>query len=141
MNNYNAAFFGLFENVFLMLKKEFGESKALQLFAQLMETGLSKSYGDKFEKGSPFEFERLVKERDNLVGLKVEFPSVTANEFTYRFYDDPFPNLKGKVEPHLLDACYMNFKIQYILGSDWSYKTTQHIWNGNDYTEHVIYKS
>ena len=103
--NYNAAFFGLFENTFLLLKQEFGEEKALELFSRLMETGLSKSYGSAFEKGNPYEFQRLVQERDNMVGLRVEFPVVNEGQIIYQFHDDPFPNLKGKVAPQLLDQC------------------------------------
>lgn len=140
MNNYNAAFFGLFENVFKLLKEEYGEEKALELFTTLMERGLSKSYGSDFKKGDPKEFERLVAERDRLVGLRVEFPKMSEDEFIYQFHDDPFPNLKGYVDPSKLDRCYLNFKVQYILGSEWDYKTTKHLWDGSSYTEHVIYK-
>lgn len=136
--NYNAAFFGLFENTFLLLKQEFGEEKALELFARLMETGLSKSYGSAFEKGNPYEFQRLVQERDNMVGLRVEFPIVKEDEIIYQFHDDPFPNLRGKVDHAMLDQCYMNFKVKYLLGDNWHYKTTKHIWNGDSYTEHQI---
>lgn len=138
--NYNAAFFGLFENVFLLLKEEFGEEHALALFTTLMERGLSKSYGRDFETGNPFEFERLVGVRDTMVGLKVEFPSVKENELIYRFHDDPFPNLKGHINSAKIDDCYMRFKVRYILGPLWDYKTTKHLWNGDKYTEHVIYK-
>ena len=138
--NYNSAFFGLFENVFLLLKDEFGEKKALELFSALMSKGLSKSYGNDFTKGDSKAFEQLVKERDALVGLKVEFPLVTENKLIYCFYDDPFPNLKGHVEHGALDECYMRFKVNYILGSNWDYKTTKHIWDGDEYTEHQIYK-
>ena len=140
MTNYNAAFFGLFENVFKLLKEEYGEDRALEHFSTLMERGLSKSYGTNLKKGDPAEFERLVAERDKLVGLHVEFPRVTDHELVYQFHDDPFPNLKGYVDHHKLDRCYMNFKVQYILGPEWDYKTTEHLWNGDAYTEHVIYK-
>ncbi|HCC3261894.1 hypothetical protein SDB96_15855 [Legionella pneumophila serogroup 1] len=138
--NYNGAFFGLFENVFKLLKKEYGEEKALSLFTQLMEMGLSKSYGKDFKYGDPFEFKKLVAERDKVVGLHVEFPEVTDNKIIYQFHDDPFPNLKGEVNHKDLDKCYLNFKINYILGSNWKYKTTKHLWDGDLYTEHEIYK-
>ena len=42
---YNAAFFGLYENLFLELKKEFGSRVALALFRVLMEKGLKTAYG------------------------------------------------------------------------------------------------
>ena len=137
--DYNAAFFGLFENVFKLLKSEYGEKKALDLFSKLMETGLSKSYGVNFEKGVASEFERLVSARDKLVGLRVEFPKVTKDELVYQFHDDPFPNLKGLVSAKDLDRCYMSFKVKYILGENWDYKTVKHIWSGDKYTEHVLY--
>lgn len=138
--NYNAAFFGLFENTFKLLKREYGEDVALKHFTELMEQGLSKSYGEDFEKGSPENFKQLVGERDELVGLRVEFPTVTSNEIIYRFLDDPFPNLRQEIKSNLLDQCYMNFKVKYILGDEWDYTTNKHLWNGDEYTEHRIYK-
>ena len=137
--NYNTAFFGLFENVFKLLKSEYGESKALVLFSKLMELGLSKSYGNDFKKGDPYEFMRIVSERDKLVGLHVEFPFISANQIIYQFHDDPFPNLKEVVNHVDLDTCYLNFKINYILGDDWSYRTIKHLWNCDGYTDHEIY--
>ena len=140
MTTYNAAFFGLFENVFKLLKQEYGEERALELFSELMTTGLSKSYGNDFKKGDLAEFERMVGERDKMVGLKVEFTRNSANELIYQFHDDPFPNLKGLVDPQKLDRCYMAFKVRYILGEEWRYRTTKHLWSGDQYTEHQIYK-
>lgn len=138
--NYNAAFFGLFENIFKLLKNEYGEDIALKHFSKLMEQGLSKSYGKDFDKNNPKIFEHLVGERDKLVGLRVAFPTVKENEIIYRFLDDPFPNLKGEVKSNLLDNCYMNFKVKYILGNEWDYITTRHLWQGDTYTEHRIFK-
>ncbi|MBA2648727.1 MAG: hypothetical protein H0U75_03850 [Legionella sp.] len=140
MTTYNSAFFGLFENLFRLLKFEFGEQKALNLFCKLMETGLTKSYGQAFEKGKLSEFERLVGERDKMVGLRVAFVKLSDTELIYQFHEDPFPNLKGFVDPHQLDHCYLAFKINYILGSEWSYRTNKHLWKGDLYTEHYIYK-
>lgn len=137
---YNKAFFGLFENVFNLLKQEYGEEKALELFSELMMMGLSRSYGNDFKRGDLAEFERMVGERDRAVGLKVKFIKNAANELIYQFYDDPFPNLRGVVDSQKLDRCYMVFKIRYILGDEWSYRTTKHLWNGDQYTEHHIYK-
>lgn len=140
MNQYNAAFFGLYENVFLTLKEKLGENEALSIFNELMYKGLSKSYGKIAQKGNVEEFKKLVGERDNMVGLKVSFDDVTPNSITYRFHDDPFPNLKGHVDFEKLVATFIPFKIAYILGDDWTYKTTKHLWNGDEYTEHVITK-
>lgn len=137
---YNAAFFGLFENTFILLKKEFGVNKALDLFTQLMTTGLSKAYGDSFIKGQPQEFARVVSERDKLVGLHVKFPQIDDQTIVYQFHDDPFPNLKCEVDAALLDKSYIEFKINHLLGSDWHYHTSKHLWLGDKYTEHVITK-
>lgn len=136
--NYNSAFFGLFENVFKLLKAEYGEAKALDMFTKLMEMGLSKSYGKDFQFGKSSEFERIVSERDRVVGLRVEFPLVTENKIVYQFHDDPFPNLKGEVSHNDLDKCYLQFKINYILGAGWEYKTTKHLWDGDLFTQHEI---
>lgn len=141
MNLYNTAFFSLFENVFKLLKQEYGEEKSLELFTKLMATGLGQSYGNHFKKGVLTEFERLVGERDKIVGLNVEFININENELIYQFHDDPFPNLKGHVDPYKLDRCYLTFKIEHILGSDWDYQTTKHLWKGDKYTEHLISKS
>jgi len=142
MKEYNAAFFGLFENLFLTLKERLGAEKALNLFREIMENGLKKAYGSDFIKGQPDEFQRLVGERDNNVGLKVDFEFTDSNKqnFYYRFYDYPFPNLKGEVNPENLDDTFINLKVNYLLGDDWAYKNTKHIWNGDELTEFLIYK-
>ena len=140
MITYNASFFGLFENMFILLKQEFGEEKALNLFTNLMEKGLRKSYGTNFVKGDLAEFERLVGDRDLLVGLRVEFIRKSDKEMIYKFYDDPFPNLREQVDQKKLDKCYMAFKVNHILGDSWTYKTSKHLWQGDDCTEYLIYK-
>lgn len=140
MNEYNAAFFGLFENVFKLMKKEDGEDKALSCFRKLMTMGLSKSYGTSFSKGDVDAFVKLVSERDVVVGLHVKFPKVSNTEIVYQFHDDPFPNLKGMVDYKKLDDCYLSFKVNHLLGDGWKYETTKHIWDGDAYSEHRIYK-
>lgn len=140
MKEYNTAFFGLYENWFKLLKKEFGENKAIDLFRKAMETGLSKAYGDNFKKGLTSEFAKLVGERDNNVGLLVKFPEISETKLIYQFHTDPFPNLKNEVIPQKLDDTYIAFKVRYILGDDWSYKNTTHLWNGDICTEFVISK-
>lgn len=139
MKEYNAAFFGLYENVFLVLKQAFGEERALGLFRKIMEKGLKKAYDTSgFEKGNPQDFVRVVGERDINVGLRVEFPEITEDRVVYQFHTDPFPNLKEHVDPERLDDTYMAFKVRYLLGENWKYKTTKHIWKGDKFTEHVI---
>lgn len=139
MKKYNAAFFGLYENTFLVLKENLGEEKALDIFRQVMEKTLKKAYDSAgFRKGSPKDFAMVLKERDEKVGLEVEFPEVAENRIVYRFHTDPFPNLKGHVDHEKLDDTYIVFKVRYLLGEDWKYETTKHIWNGDKFTEFVI---
>lgn len=140
MKEYNAAFFSLYENWFKLLKREFGENKAIDLFSKAMEIGLSKAYGDKFQKGLTSEFARLVGERDNNVGLHVKFPEILENKLIYQFHTDPFPNLKNEISAQKLDDSFIAFKVRYILGNEWNYKNTAHLWNGDGYTEFVIFK-
>ncbi|MBS3051410.1 MAG: hypothetical protein J4400_04645 [Candidatus Aenigmarchaeota archaeon] len=138
---YNAAFFGLQEVYFLVLKEEKGEQFALEMLKKVMERTLGKAYTFAgFRKGDPHSFARVVEGRDEAVGLHVEFPEVTERAIVYQFHTDPFPNLKGHVDSEKLDAAYMKFKVEFLLGKDWSYRTTKHLWNGDAYTEHVIEK-
>ena len=140
MNERNKVFFHLYETVFILLKEEFGEEKALEMMSKLFRENLTTSYGHDFKKGVAAEFARIAKGHDNNVGLHVEFPEVEEDRLVYHFIDDPFPGLRGLVDPYKLDASYLKFKIEYILGPEWKYKTTKHLWNGDEYTEHVIYK-
>jgi hypothetical protein len=136
---YNKAFFGLYNNLFLVLKEEFGEEKALELFTKVMCFGLKKAYdATGFKKGNPKDFAKVVSARDKSVGLKVSFPIITKDKIVYRFLTDPFPGLKGKLDFAKLDATYMKFKVDYLLGSDWSYSTTKHFWKSDKFSEHVI---
>lgn len=138
MEKYNKPFFTLFENIFITLKNEFHSKKALEIFTKIMEKGLKNSYGDDFKKGKTEEFRRLVGERDEIVGLNVSFPIVENNKIVYQFLTDPFPNLKEHISYKDLDATYLNFKVKYILGDNWDYKTTKHLWLGDKCSEHII---
>ena len=60
--------------------------------------------------------------------------------FEVQFHTDPFPNLKNEISHNLLDDTYITFKVKFILGDEWHHKNAAHIWNGDDYTEFVIYK-
>ena len=141
MNEYNAAFFGLYETWFKQLKAEFGEEKVVELFRKVMETGLTKAYGNNFKKGEPANFVKLVGERDKNVGLAVTFAIIQANKIVYQFHTDPFPNLKSEVAHEKLDDTYISFKVKYLLGDDWRYENTSHIWDGDSYMEIVILSS
>ncbi len=141
MKKYNTPFFTLYENTFLVLIEDLGKEKALKLLNKIFALGLKKAYDAAgFKKGDPNNFVKVVSTRDKNVGLKVKFPQVTDDKIIYQFHTDPFPSLKGKVNPSDLDASYMNFKVNYLLGNKWAYKTTKHIWKGDKYTEHVIAK-
>jgi hypothetical protein len=137
---YNAAFFGAHEAYFLILKEMEGEEFALEAITKVMRHNLGKAYSSMgFRKGDPHEFARIVGERDKSVGLHVEF-IISENKIIYQFHTDPFPGLKGHVSPEKLDATYMKFKISFLLGSGWHYRTTKHIWKGDSFTEHIIEK-
>ena len=141
MADYNKAFFGSLANTFLLYKKLHGEEHALNFIVQLMEMNLGPAYdGMEFEKGSTKDFKRLMEERDSAVGLEIEIPEPTESRLIYRFHTDPFPGLKGEVDPEKFDATYIKFKIRYLLGDDWNWTVTKHIWRGDPYTEHVIEK-
>ena len=141
MKDYNAPFFSLYENLFIVLKEEYGEAKTLELFGRVMQKGLKKAYDlSGFKKGDPNSFKEVLELRDNAVGLDVKFPIVNSQQITYQFHTDPFPGLKNYVNHELLDDTYINFKIKYLLGEGWNYKTTSHIWEGQPFTEFSIYK-
>ena len=140
MKEYNTAFFNLYETWFKVLKSAMDEEKALMLFKKVMETMLESAYGSDFDKGYPHEFIRMVSVRDNNVGVKVSFSEINDCQFVYIFHTDVFPNLKGHVDPIMLIDTYISFKVSYLLGDDWSYKTLNHIWNGDECTEILIFK-
>lgn len=142
MKEYNAAFFGVYENLYKVLYNKFGEGEAVEYFRAVMEMGLKKAYDAlSFQRGNVYDFVRILEERDNSVGLLVKFPEVKENRVIYQFYIDPFPGLKGLIPYHKLDDTYINFKINYLLGSDWHYETTKHLWEGDPYTEFTIIKN
>lgn len=140
MKEYNAAFFSLYENWYKAICNELGEESALRLFKNVMSTGLSKAYGDTFKKGNPHDFVKLVGERDDNVGLVVKFPIVEENKIVYQFHTDPFPNLKSHVDHKKLDDTFISFKVKHLLGDEWKYENTAHIWDGDAYTEFTISK-
>jgi len=53
MKEYNAAFFGLYENWYKIISNELGEETAIKLFKKVMQDGLKKAYGEGFNKGNP----------------------------------------------------------------------------------------
>lgn len=140
MKEFNYPFFGLYENVFLTYSEQYNTQEALNFMKKLFAKALGKAYMSVgFSKGNINDFANVVKERDESVGLHVEFPLVTDSKIIYQFHRDPFPNLKNLVTSHELDDTYLHFKVNFLLGEDWQYMTTQHIWSGYPYTEHVIY--
>lgn len=135
---HNAALFKLYEDLFLVLNEELGAQKTLELFRRIIERGLRTAYDGIDTKKGPQNFVKLVRKMDESVGLEVDFPEVSDNKIVYRFRTDPFPELRGEVVPKKLDATYMDFKVSYLLGPGWTWRTTKHLWNGDAYTEHII---
>ena len=136
---YNRPFFRLYENFFLVLRDTLGEDEALGLMRRVFSKALGESYESSgFTQGSTSDFARVVGERDESVGLHVAFLNIADDGLVYRFHTDPFPGLKGEVEPGKLDATYIEFKVSCLLGRGWKYQTTRHLWDGDDFTEHVI---
>ena len=140
MPEYNAAFFNGLTSVVLTLKKKYGEDEAIDVMREVFSSRLKDVY-DKlgFTKGSAEDFVRVVAENDRMLGLEVEL-KIENGKIIYRFKTDPFPNLKGHVDPAKFDDAYLGFKVEYLLGTDWGYKTTKHFWRGDQCTEHVIGK-
>ncbi len=52
-----------------------------------------------------------------------------------------FPNLRGVVDPAKFDDSYLRFKVEYILGECWRYRTTKHIWRGDSFTQVALRRS
>lgn len=137
--NYNKPFFSLYESIFEVLSEQQNEKEALKFMELLFSNALSKSYNEiGFNKGSISDFIRVVKSRDEAVGLDVELINSHPNSIIYRFHTDPFPNLKGKVDPILLSDTYIKFKVKYLLGDEWFYSTTKHFWKNDLFIEHII---
>ncbi|MBI4163280.1 MAG: hypothetical protein HY512_00330 [Candidatus Aenigmarchaeota archaeon] len=138
MPEYNAAFFNGLTAVVIALKKRYGEAEAIDVMREVFSSRLKAVY-DKlgFVKGSTEDFVRAVGENDRMLGLKVEF-KIEQNKIIYRFHTDPFPLLKGQIDPTKFDDAYLRFKVEYILGNEWKYTTTKHFWRGDPFTEHVI---
>ena len=138
---YNQAFFGLWEQIFLELKSSYGKEETLNFCKHVMEKSLAKAYDSTgFKKGSPNEFARVLKLRDNAVGLDVDFPKVTDNEIIYQFKTDPFPNIKSQFTTDEVYSTFIPFKIHYILGENWGYKITKDMWKKDTFTEITIFR-
>jgi len=135
---YNIAFFRLYEAFYKVLTKELGP-QGFTLWKKVLRDGLFAAYdaaGAKKLSGAD-EFMKFVGSRDAGVGLKVDFEK-TADGFIYRFYTDPFPGLKGLAAWSDIVESYLAPKTDYFLGPDWSFRTTKHLWDGADCTEHVF---
>jgi len=140
MTEYNAAFYNGLTAVFIEYKKRHGEEQAIDFMRSVFSSRLKDVY-DKlgFVKGSPEDFIRVVRTNDEMLGLEVEF-ELAVDKIIYRFHTDPFPNLKGHVDPTKFDDSYLRFKVEYILGDGWTYSTPKRLWRGDPFTEHVIEK-
>ncbi len=138
MVKYNAPFFNGLTAVVLALKKRYGEEQAIDVMREVFSARLKGVYDRLgFTKGKLEDFIRVVAENDRMLGLEVEL-FLESEKIIYRFKTDPFPNLKGHVDPENFDDAYLRFKVEYLLGTDWDYRTTKHLWRGDPFTEHVI---
>ena len=138
MAAYNAPFFSALTAVFLLYKEKHGEEQALGFMREVFSRRLGPVYDQwGFRRGNPQDFARVAGKNDRLLGLKVEFLA-SERGISYRFYTDPFPGLKGKVDHRKFDQTYMAFKISHLLGPEWTSSTPRHLWDGNRFTEHVI---
>ena len=144
---YNRAFFGFVTSTFRVLKRRYGEDEALARMGEIFADRLGPVYDKmKFKKDDVYDFRRCVEVNDQRLGLQVTFPEVTRDRIVYRFLTDPFPDLKGEVDPRRFDATYMSFKVSHLLGDDWEFETTRHMWDATweedetRFTEHVIRK-
>ncbi len=136
----NKELFESYENAFLSARERYDEEEALNIMHEIFRERLKTAYDAMgFNKGDPEDFVRCAGERDKSVGLRVSFV-LYDSRIIYRFHTDPFPDLKGEVDPIKFDSTYISFKVNYILGNNWTYKTTKHLWNGDPFTEHVIEK-
>lgn len=141
MNQRNIAFFAYVENSFIVAKEMFGAEKAIKLMRLSLEKGLKSAYDQmNFKKGDPLEFVRCTKARDEAVGLRVEY-QIKDGVITYKFLDDPFPNLKNIMTAEQVVSTYMPFKVSYLLGNEWSYEITKHLWKGDDRIEFIVEES
>jgi hypothetical protein len=139
--DYNKPFFGLWENIFQELKLEYGKETAIKIATKVMRKSLAKSYDSiGFKKGDPFDFERVLKLRDNAVGIKVNFPEISENKIIYQFITDPFPNLKNDYTTEEIYSTFIPFKIEYLLGPNWNYIVSKDMWTNSHITEITINK-
>lgn len=140
MQPFNSAFFSLYESLFSVYSDIHGSRQALQFMEKLFAKALGKAYlASGFTKGNINDFARIIKERDESVGLPVTVTLATPQKIIYQFHQDPFPNLKNLISWQELDRTYINFKVKFLLGDQWTYSTSQHIWDGHPFTEHVIF--
>lgn len=136
----NKPLFSLYEASFLVLKKNLGYEKAVELFKQILEESLGKALDEyKSKKGDPNEFARVMRDRDRSVGNEVDI-EVKGNTIFYKAYTEIFPNLKGEIEIEDLTDAIIGPKVRHLLGKGWSYKTAKHAWKGDAYREYVITK-
>lgn len=135
---YNTAFFRLYESFYTVLFRDLGD-EGFRIWKQVLREGLFSAYDSSGAKrlGGVDEFIKFVGERDAGVGLQVTFEKTTEG-FVYRFFTDPFPGLQGQIQWKELVDSYLAPKMDYFLGPDWSYRTSKHIWDGAECTEHVF---
>lgn len=136
----NDAVFDFYRDAFLAAEQAFGNG--YKYMYGLFPIRLKPAYDSMgFTRGNPHDFARCVGERDKSVGLHVRLTvSENEKEIKYEFLTDPFSNLKGMVNPEKFYDTFMTFKVNYLLGPEWSHKMTKHHHLGNNTTEYLIKK-
>ena len=141
MPEYNKAMFATYASGYLLFKELHGETAALKFMRTWFERNLKPAYeAMDIVRGSTADAARVIGARDAAVGLDVRFPVIEKQRLVYEFHTDPFPMLRGLVNPRVFDNCYMGFKIAFLLGNAWTYTTPEHIWENGRVTRHVIKK-
>jgi len=128
------------ENAFIVVYEQFGKQSALRFMKTLMEYNLKEAYERMgFTKGNLKDFCRLMNERDKAVGLHIQC-YVKNDRIYYTFFDRLFDRWKGLVSDEEAIGTFMDFKVHYLLGKDYSWTLKQHFWRGDDRISVEIFK-
>lgn len=136
------AYFKSLESAYLEYEKAAGTPAAIEALGRTMAQHLKLAYDRVgFVKGDPQQFVRAVRLRDQAVGIEAEMVSEEGRRIIYRILEDPFSGLKGKIDREALDATYMRFSVDYLLGEGWTYRAARHMWLGHAFIEYRIEKA
>jgi hypothetical protein len=142
---FNSAFLKAVEARTLNLLRTESREDALKFLSNSMRTSLTDSFKN---MGAPalsgkWAFKKYVAEVDKLAGLRVEFIDNTNpdGKFEYIMHNDAFPKLNNIFDVSPFSVAEIGTKINYFLGPEWSYIISKHVWNDEDESRYLIYKS